>query len=73
MNSIGFHISIRGADYAQPLALPHLDFFMITPMYLVFEKRCTVNIYRYKTKEANGNTGVIPTTSKFFSLYQEFF
>ena len=34
----------------------------------------TVNIYRYKTIEAieaNGNTGVIPTTSKSFSLYQE--
>ena len=24
----------------------------------------TVNIYRYKTIEANGNTSVIPTTSK---------
>ena len=24
----------------------------------------TVNIYMYKTIEANGNTGVIPTTSK---------
>ena len=31
----------------------------------------TVNIYRYKTIEANGNTGVIPTTSKSFSLYRE--
>ena len=29
----------------------------------------TVNIYRYKTIEANGNTSVIPTTSKSFSLY----
>ena len=29
----------------------------------------TVNIYRYKTIEANGNIGVIPTTSKSFSLY----
>ena len=29
----------------------------------------TVNIYRYKTIEANANTGEIPTTSKFFSLY----
>jgi hypothetical protein len=33
---------------------------------------CTVNIYRYKTIEANGNTGVIPTTNKSFSLYREF-
>ena len=32
----------------------------------------TVNIYRYKTIEANGNTGVIPTTSKSFSIYREF-
>ena len=32
----------------------------------------TVNIYRYKTIEANGNTSVIPTTSKFFSLHWEF-
>ena len=32
----------------------------------------TVNIYRYKTIEANGNTGVILTTSKSFSLYREF-
>ena len=31
----------------------------------------TVNIYRYKTIEANGNTSVIPTSSKSFSLYQE--
>ena len=31
----------------------------------------TVNIYSYKTIEANGNTGVIPTTSKSFSLYRE--
>ena len=31
----------------------------------------TVNNYRYKTIEANGNTGVIPTTSKPFSLYRE--
>ena len=30
-----------------------------------------VNIYRYKTMEANGNTGVIPTASKSFSLYGE--
>ena len=32
----------------------------------------TVNTYRYKTIEANGNTGVIPTTSKSFSLYRQF-
>ena len=32
----------------------------------------TVNIYRNKTIEANGNTGVISTTSKSFSLYREF-
>ena len=31
----------------------------------------TVNIYRYKTIEGNGKTGVIPTTSKSFSLYRE--
>jgi hypothetical protein len=31
----------------------------------------TVNIYRYNTIEANENTGEIPTTSKFFSLYRE--
>ena len=31
----------------------------------------TVNIYRYNTIEGNGNTGVIPTTSKSFSLYRE--
>ena len=31
----------------------------------------TVNIYRYKTIEANANTGEIPTTSKSFSLYRE--
>jgi hypothetical protein len=31
----------------------------------------TVNIYRYKTIEANANTGEIPTMSKFFSLYRE--
>ena len=31
----------------------------------------TVNIYRYKTIEANGNTGIIPTTSKSFSLFHE--
>ena len=31
----------------------------------------TVNISRYKTIEANGSTGVIPTASKSFSLYQE--
>ena len=31
----------------------------------------TVNIYRYKTIEVNGNTGVIPTTSNSFSLYWE--
>ena len=32
----------------------------------------TVNIYRYKAIEANGNFDVIPTTSKSFSLYWEF-
>ena len=32
----------------------------------------TVNIYKYKIIEANGNTGVILTTSKSFSLYWEF-
>ena len=32
---------------------------------------CTVNIYRYKTIEANANTGEIPTTSKSCSLYRE--
>jgi hypothetical protein len=33
----------------------------------------TVKIYyRYKTLEANGNTNVIPTTCKSFSLYREF-
>ena len=32
----------------------------------------TMNIYRYKTIEANGNTSVIPTTSKSFSLYWDF-
>ena len=25
-------ISIRGTDYAQPLGLPHLNFFVITPL-----------------------------------------
>ena len=33
----------------------------------------TVNIYRQKTILANGNTDVIPTTCKSFSLYREFF
>ena len=33
---------------------------------------CTVNIYRYKTIQANGNTSVIPTTSKSFSLYRKY-
>ena len=46
------------------------------PRALNKEKRLwechTVNIYRYKPIEANGNTGVIPTTSKSFSLYWEF-
>ena len=32
----------------------------------------TVDIHRYTTIEANGNTVVISTTSKSFSLYQEF-
>ena len=38
-------------------------------MYL--DLNSTVNKYRYKTIEANANTGEIPTTSKFFSLYRE--
>ena len=32
----------------------------------------TVNIYRNKTIEANGNTGVIATTSKSTSINWEF-
>ena len=32
----------------------------------------TVNIYKYTTIEGNGNTIVIPTTSKSFRLYGEF-
>ena len=27
-----YPISIRESDYAQPLALPHLNFFVITPL-----------------------------------------
>jgi hypothetical protein len=43
-----------------------------TPKHLPIDSIShTVNIYRYKTIEANANTGEIPTTSKSFNLYLE--
>ena len=46
-----------------------IQHFYLAP--LVISHICTVNIYRYKTIETNGNTGVIPTTSKSFNLFRE--
>ena len=47
-------------------------------MYKIYDKckiflmiAYTVNIYMYKTIEANANTIAIPTTGKSCSLYQE--
>ena len=31
-----------GANYAQPLALPHLKFFVITPLQFMKERNCVI-------------------------------
>ena len=55
------------ADSASVFKTKHLRSLVQT----LGKKPYTLNIYRYKTIEANGNTGIIPTTRKFFSLHWE--
>ena len=66
-----FLILEQRVKIAHHLHYPHLSREQSSAAIPPRVVRCTVNIYRYKTIEANGNTSVIPTTSKSFSLYQE--
>ena len=59
MNQLGSVVGLGRMSFEDDLKSGHLLY-------------CTINISRYKTIEATGNTSVIPTTSESFSLYWEF-
>ena len=63
--SISFSCSSQKADLAN-------EVYILALANLRQKLHYTVNIYRYKTIETNGNTSVIPITSKSFSLYRKF-